>query len=205
MSRKSKAAKRCTHSSCNGTVTAVIFGLFFIPDGVSTNFPPRVEAPPYRTSSRCVGACIIKWPFGTKSDAPTGMATPCHVLLQFYYISQYAVSAVCLQQSSHITALTNMSNTSSGNLADMVGLWKVQGFVDPKTRARVSHSTLPDSLKTGIIKRNEVLRLCNTDVPNVVFGKYAQDIATFWVVHYKRRNKVAIRAKGELHTGSGEI
>ena len=82
------------------------------------------------------------------------------------------------------------------------------GFVDPKTGdGRNNRTDVDTSLHTGVLKRNEILRLSAPSPPNtttILHGKYADpNTKQFWVKYSKATKRVTIRATGELTTGGG--
>lgn len=94
-----------------------------------------------------------------------------------------------------------MSKTCRDELYPLLGLWKVQR-VSPSGKS-YSRRALKN---VGVIKRNEVLRLFETEHRNVLAGRYEdKEEGWFHVVFVETTKSVGLKARGEHMTSPSYI
>ena len=80
------------------------------------------------------------------------------ILALLFVVAAHRLVVRC-KLRQHASKLAIAVFVMSGVVSDLVGLWKVVGFVDPTTGGRLSSGNTDPSLLDGVLKRNETLRL----------------------------------------------
>ena len=105
-----------------------------------------------------------------------------------------------VRRQIHSCSCANVLSDNMEQLHGLIGCWKAAGFVDPSDyHAPILRQSNSSSSVSGVLKRNELIRLVTTIDNQVLYGVYVDDPSTdFWVVAQKKPRGVVIKAKGEL-------